>query len=195
MKKTSYFYLIFVLNLFSLSNAVFAANNPVTSHTRLSSTQTEKTAKDDDISKSIQAYEISALKTLIDEQKDKIASLQNKLDTIENSSGLNFAVWSGIILTSVAILLTTLGIIIAVFSFFGYKKVMNGAKDAAKNVSKDKATEITERLAPTLTENILLKLLENGNFDEIIQQAVEKVTYRGIEFSSGDMLEEQEKGE
>lgn len=195
MKKTSYFYLIFVLNLYSLSNAVFAANNPVISHTRLSSTQTEKIAKEDDISKSIQAYEISALKTLIDEQKDKIASLQNKLDTIENSSGLNFAVWSGIILTSVAILLTTLGIIIAVFSFFGYKKVMNGAKDAAKNVSKDKATEITERLAPTLTENILLKLLENGNFDEIIQQAVEKVTYRGIEFSSGDMLEEQEKGE
>lgn len=152
MKKTSYFYLIFVLNLYSLSNAVFAANNPVTSHIGLSSTQTEKRAKDDDISKSIQSYEISALKTLIDEQKDKIASLQKKLDTIENSSGLNFAVWSGIILTSVAILLTTLGIIIAVFSFFGYKKVMNGAKDAAKNVSKDKATEITERLAPTLTE-------------------------------------------
>lgn len=195
MKKTSYFYLIFILNLLPLGNAVFAADNLVDLHTNLPSTRTENAARDEEISKSIQSYEISTQKNIIDEQKDKIASLQNKLDTIENSSGLNFAVWSGIILTSVAILLTILGIIIAVFSFFGYKKVMNSAKDAAENVSAVKAAEITERLAPTLTESILLKLLEKGNFDKIIQQAVEKVTYRGIEFSSSDMLEEQEKGE
>lgn len=162
-------------------------------HTQASSLSTDKKNTDDKSLKIIQSYEISALQSSINEQKEKNINFEKKLDIIENSSGLNFAVWSGIILTSVAVLLTILGITIAVFSFFGYRKVMNSARDAAKQSSKIEASKVAERLAPKLTEQILLKLIEKGSFDKIIQQSIEKVTYRGIEFSSGDMLEDKDK--
>ncbi len=115
--------------------------------------------------------------------------MQEKIDKLEDSSGLNFAVWSGILLTSVAVILTALGIVMAVFSFFGYKKMINGAKEAATRISTEKASEVTEELVPNITETVLLKLLEEGNFDDLIFEGIEKVAYRGIEFSGGDMLE------
>jgi len=193
MKKSRQLNLIF--NMLLMSNVVWATNEslPPNPHTQASSLSADKKNTDDSSLKVIQAYEISALQSSITEQKEKNINFQKKLDTIENSSGLNFAVWSGIILTSVAVLLTILGITIAVFSFFGYRKVMNSARDAAKQSSKIEASKVAERLAPKLTEQILLKLIEKGSFDKIIQQSIEKVTYRGIEFSSGDMLEDKDK--
>ncbi|MFW5394144.1 hypothetical protein V1951_23095, partial [Yersinia sp. 2544 StPb PI] len=89
-----------------------------------------------------------------------------------------------------AVILTALGIVMALFSFFGYKKMINSAKDAATKISTQKASEVTEKLAPEVTESVLLKLIDQGNFDALIFDAVQKVTYRGIAFSSGDMLDD-----
>lgn len=67
--------------------------------------------------------------------------------------------------------------------------MINGAKEAATRISTEKASEVTEELVPNITETVLLKLLEEGNFDDLIFEGIEKVAYRGIEFSGGDMLE------
>lgn len=104
---------------------------------------------------------------------------------------MNFAVWTGILLASVAVILTVLGIAMAVFSFFGYKKIMDSVKEVATTISTTEAAIVSERLAPTVTEDVLLKLIEGRSFDKIIYEAVQKVTYRGIRFSSEDMLEEE----
>lgn len=134
--------------------------------------------------------DVLTLNSLVNEQKQQILHLQEKINKIEDSSGLNFAIWSGILLTSVAVILTALGIVMAVFSFFGYKKMINSAKESATKISTEKASEVTEKLAPEVTESVLLKLMDQGNFDTLIFEAVQKVTYRGIAFSSGDMLED-----
>lgn len=62
--------------------------------------------------------DVLTLNALVNEQKQQILHLQEKINKIEDSSGLNFAIWSGILLTSVAVILTALGIVMAIFSFF-----------------------------------------------------------------------------
>lgn len=140
--------------------------------------------------KSLQSEKILLLNSLIYDQNQQIKQMQEKIDKLENDSGLNFAVWSGIVLTCVAVILTALGIVMAIFSFFGYKKMINGAKEAATKISTEKATEVTEKLVPSITETVLLKMLDEGKFDDLIFDGIEKVAYRGIEFSGGDMLED-----
>ncbi|GJL43870.1 hypothetical protein ACRCMW_08745 [Enterobacter chengduensis] len=158
-------------------------------------TNTEKMHHEEKVNQNqeLQNQKLLVLNTLISDQKQQIHSMQDKIDKLENSSGLNFAVWTGILLTSVAVILTVLGIVMALFSFLGYKKMINSAQEAAKKISTEKAAEVTERLAPEVTESVLLKLIDQGNFDAVISNAVEKVAYRGIEFSSGDMLEDNKQ--
>lgn len=156
----------------------------------------QESITDNNVNESLRDRDVILLDSLVSEQKKQIQYMQEKLEKLENSSGLNFAVWTGIVLASVAVILTALGIVMALFSFVGYKKMINSAKDAAERISTDKASEVTEKLAPVVTESVLLKLLDKGNFDAIIFEAVQKVTYRGIEFSFGDMLnDDRSEGE
>lgn len=156
----------------------------------------QESITDNNVNEISRDRDVILLDSLVSEQKKQIQYMQEKLEKLENSSGLNFAVWTGIVLASVAVILTALGIVMALFSFVGYKKMINSAKDAAERISTDKASEVTEKLAPVVTESVLLKLLDKGNFDAIIFEAVQKVTYRGIEFSSGDMLnDDRSEGE
>ncbi|WP_024548880.1 hypothetical protein [Siccibacter turicensis] len=152
-----------------------------------------KSGSEEVVSQSLQSQDISALNSLVNDQSKQILYMQKKIDNLENNSGLNFAVWTGILLTSVAVILTILGIVMALFSFLGYKKMIASAKIAAERISTKKASEVTERLAPSVTESVLLKLINEGNFDALIFDAVQKVTYRGTAFSSGDLLEENNK--
>ena len=140
--------------------------------------------------KSLPSENFLLLNSLVNAQKQQITQMQEKIDKLEDSSGLNFAVWSGIALTCVAVILTALGIVMAIFSFFGYKKMINGAKEAATRISTERATEVTGELVPGITETVLLKMLDEGKFDNLIFDGIEKVAYRGIEFSGGDMLED-----
>ncbi len=81
----------------------------------------------------------------------------------------------------------------ALFSFFGYKKIKNSVPVLATTTSTLVATSVAEKLAPEVTEKVLIKLLEDGDFDEVINDAVAKVTFRGVGYSSSGLLEEVEK--
>lgn len=154
---------------------------------------TESVVREENANRNLQSQNILALNSLVNDQNQQILHMQEKIDKLEGSSGLNFAVWTGILLTSVAVILTALGIVMALFSFFGYKKMIKSAEDAATKISTEKASEVTEKLAPEVTESVLLKLINQGNFDALIFDAVQKVTYRGIAFSSGDLLEDNKQ--
>ncbi|EIC5005006.1 hypothetical protein K9798_004750, partial [Salmonella enterica] len=156
-------------------------------------TDNNKNISNENATTYFESKKITELTSLINSQKVEIEVMRNKVTSLENSSGMNFAVWTGILLASVAVILTVLGIAMAVFSFFGYKKIMDSVKDVATTISTTEAAIVSERLAPTVTEDVLLKLIEGRSFDKIIYEAVQKVTYRGIRFSSEDMLEEEQK--
>ncbi len=194
MNKVLYLYLLLILTC-TMPHVVCAQATAVAGRQPditipASGRHTEKLDLEESANQKLQSQNIQALNYLINDQKQQILSMQEKIDKIEDDSGLNFAVWSGILLTSVAVILTALGIVMALFSFFGYKKMINSAKDAATKISTQKASEVTEKLAPEVTESVLLKLIDQGNFDALIFDAVQKVTYRGIAFSSGDMLDD-----
>lgn len=199
MNKVPYYYLLLLLicSMPHAVNAQRAVNEGLlpSISTPAVSTHTDNMVHEEKVNQyqELQNQKLLVLNTLIDDQKQQIHSMQDKIDKLENSSGLNFAVWTGILLASVAVILTVLGIVMALFSFLGYKKMINSAQDAATKISTEKATEVTERLAPVVTESVLIKLIDKGNFDAVIFSAVQKVTYRGIEFSSGDMLEDNKQ--
>lgn len=189
MNKITYLYLCLILTstmpyVANAQTATTESDSQFNVQTSELSSQSEKLA----LVKNNES-DVLTLNALVNEQKQQILHLQEKINKIEDSSGLNFAIWSGILLTSVAVILTALGIVMAIFSFFGYKKMINSAKESATKISTEKASEVTEKLAPEVTESVLLKLMDQGNFDTLILEAVQKVTYRGIAFSSGDMLE------
>ncbi|MFL4368772.1 hypothetical protein [Enterobacter asburiae] len=126
-------------------------------------------------------------------QQQKINELEIKVNKLDNSGGMNFAVWTGILLAAVAIILTALGVVMAIFSFLGYKKIMNSVHDIAtsisENVAKEVAKEIAEDLTPGVTEGVLIKLFEEKRFDKVINQAVEKIIYRGIQLDNDNVLD------
>lgn len=199
MKDKKFKVIVFFLTFFIFS---FVNNEALASNKITSPQPAEKNHVDEKINvlpenpkPDFESKEINELKltSLINSQKVEIEVMKNKIISLENSSGMNFAVWTGILLASIAVILTVLGIAMAVFSFFGYKKIMASVKDVATTISATEAAIVSERLAPTVTEDVLLKLIEGRSFDKIIYEAVQKVTYRGIRFSSEDMLEEDTK--
>lgn len=176
------------------SNEALASNKLInTQQSETKQADNNKNISNENITTYLESKKITELTSLINSQKVEIEVMRNKVTSLENSSGMNFAVWTGILLASVAVILTVLGIAMAVFSFFGYKKIMDSVKDVATTISTTEAAIVSERLAPTVTEDVLLKLIEGRSFDKIIYEAVQKVTYRGIRFSSEDMLEEEQK--
>lgn len=128
---------------------------------------------------------------------NKISEMQLKIDGIYTSSGMNFAVWTGLLLACVAIILTTLGVVMAIFSFLGYKKITRSARDIStvisKNVAEEVARDIAEKIAPHVTESVLVKLFEENKFDQVIKDAVEVVIYRGIQLDDENPLEGEMK--
>lgn len=197
MNDKNFKFIVCFLVFFTFSfvnNEALASNKTVgpqpTENSHIDVTQSTKPVNPKTHSES---KEITELTSLINSQKVEIEVMRDKISSLENSSGMNFAVWTGILLASVAVILTVLGIAMAVFSFFGYKKIMDSVKEVATTISTTEAAIVSERLAPTVTEGVLLKLIEGRSFDKIIFEAVQKVTYRGIRLSSEDMLEEEPK--
>ncbi|EPE1000743.1 hypothetical protein WIA93_19975 [Citrobacter amalonaticus] len=197
MKDKKFTFIVFFLTFFIFScasNEALASNKLInTQQSETKQADNNKNISNENITTYLESKKITELTSLINSQKVEIEVMRNKVTSLENSSGMNFAVWTGILLASVAVILTVLGIAMAVFSFFGYKKIMDSVKDVATTISTTEAAIVSERLAPTVTEDVLLKLIEGRSFDKIIYEAVQKVTYRGIRFSSEDMLEEEQK--
>lgn len=113
-------------------------------------------------------------------QLEKIERLTKKLDSIEEKLPLEnestgFDVWLGLVLACVALIVTGLGVIIALLAFFGYSNIKKTATIAAVKKS----------------EFLLEKAIQEGQFNEVIYSAVERAVYRDI-LSEDDFPEEEE---
>ena len=110
---------------------------------------------------------------------EKIYELEEKIVLLESRSGeFGFTEWAGILLACVSVILTVLGVVIAILSFFGYKAAVNKAEDIASSKTEETVSKIAREL---ISEKI-----DDGDFNDLIQEAVDKVTYRGIFSASAE---------
>ena len=130
-----------------------------------------------------------ALKTEINRLEEKLSEYENEIELLKarrvnDSLGMNFSVWTGILLASVAVIVTTLGVVIAIGSVFGYKKIMTSSREEAERVARDEAnlvakTEVAERI-------------DRGEFNDLVVEAVDRVAFGNIN-SNNELDEEIER--
>jgi hypothetical protein len=129
----------------------------------------------------IQNTELKHLQNNLNKQVNKneyletqLLSLQKQLYQIEakvdarDNDGSN----AGVLLTAVAVIVTTLGVIIAVITFIGYKDIVQRAED--------KAREITASLINKTANDEMTRLIDSGAFESHITQAVDRVVYKDL---------------
>lgn len=129
--------------------------------------------------------QVSSLEKQLIDQTYLIKELSNKRDAQRSeAASVDFAQWSGILLGSVAIILTVLGIVIAIFSFIGYQKVKDSTEAAARDVA---VQSVKDNIHKTTREELLEifsrdgeNKKENENIQKFLLDAVSKIIYRGI---------------
>ena len=112
------------------------------------------------------------------ELNEKYSTLLNKLESDQNKeSNFNFAIWVTILLGCVTIIITVLGVVVALISIFGYKKI----KDSAQSIAEEKSKEVAGQIAEdevnkqlhgiTITE--IARLIDEGKLTPQIQSVVD----------------------
>ena len=129
---------------------------------------------------------------LLIQQKDEIEALKELIK--EKQSGMPFEVWSGILLAVSALILGAVGIGIAVFSFFGYKELINKGVEKATAVATDVSKDVSESAISNMVEekvtNQINQLMDDGSFDHAVIERVENYIYRGVETGFHDDFED-----
>lgn len=128
---------------------------------------------------------VSAQEELLAENitlKEDLITLSNELITIKNqineskeNEGIEFEVWVGLLLACVTLIVTGLGVVIALSAFFGYSNIKHTATDAAVKKS----------------ESLVEQAIQTGHFNKLIYSAVERAVYRDI-LSENDFPEDEE---
>lgn len=103
-----------------------------------------------------------------------------KTEGVNQTLGMNFSVWTGILLASVSAIVTTLGVVIAIGSVFGYKKIMSSSRDEAERVARGEANLVAkEEIADRINR---------GEFNTLVMEAVDRVAFGNIN-SNGEFDE------
>jgi len=120
------------------------------------------------------------------DNKDQIDLLLLKYDDLkklndsltQENDGMSFETWAGILLACVAVIVTGLGVVIALLALWGYSNIKKAATEAAVTESK-----------------VLVKeAIASGDFNQLIYTEVNKAIYRGI-LSENDFPETESEGE
>jgi len=100
---------------------------------------------------------------------------------LDNSHSNGFEVWTGILLACVAILVTVLGVGVALLAFWGFRNI----KEASIKASTEESIKSSEL--------IITEAIQSGHFNDAINTVVEEVVYRGV--MSEDDFPPQEVGD
>ena len=119
-----------------------------------------------------QLTELSSRHIVLKANLDQLVN-SNSNSNSNNNEGIKFEVWTGLLLACVAILVTALGVGIALLAFWGYKNIKDASVKASLNES----------------ELMINQAIQTGEFNDVIYAAVERVVYRGI-LSDEDFPEE-----
>jgi len=127
---------------------------------------------------------LSTLEILAERQKFTIENLQSKINLYEEKpleKNINYPIWTSILLGSSALLMTIVGIGIAILSLIGYRQIVKkGVKAAVEAASETAKVEAAKGLADSV-EKAVDDLTDRGYFEPIVNELVQKFMYRGME--------------
>lgn len=129
------------------------------------------------------------LELKITEQEAQIIELKRAISTPPDSQE---SFTTTVVLAAVTVIVTVLGVLMAILSIFGYTNIKKESVKASQETAQETINSIAKEGLLQATENSLLTLLEKGRFDEIIQNSISLIEYRGISVES-DFLDEEEK--
>ena len=123
--------------------------------------------------------DLKELRELISRQEEMIRNL--KLDIKSQSdkpptNGITFIMWIGILLAGVTASVTSLGVLIALLTFFGYRDILKQATQTASSVASEHAKDEFEKF---ITKK------EDG-LKSLIKKAIDEVLYRNTEFGNDE---------
>ncbi len=130
-----------------------------------------------DAQKEIVDERIKNLESTIFGQKELIEKLEWKLDSLNKkpeTGEMNFSIWSSILLGSVAVIVTVLGVGIAILSFIGYRELIQ------------KGTESAKLIAAERTKLEFDQFIADGKLDAVIAEGINRIVYRGIASGQND---------
>lgn len=133
------------------------------------------------------ARETSKLEIYVKLQEEKIKHLENEIIDLKKPTNTDPV---ALVLASVSVIITVLGVLIAILSILGYNNIKKEAIKDARTTAKDSVESIAKIEIPKATEDTLIKLIEANRFDELIQSAVENIAYRGISIPDATLEEE-----
>lgn len=159
-------------------------DNNVALERQLNEIQRILSAQEDNTNKKIEKLEatIQSQKKIINEMEFELKSLKGKPLT----NGTTFEVWSGILLGCVAVMVTILGVGVALLSFIGYRELIK------------KGTEKASLVAAEKTEKEFQRFIKQGKLDAVIAEGINRITYRDISSNSeanGDIETRDERNE
>lgn len=202
--KNTRFILTVIFSLFAYSG--YVSSSPVSKNTvaqfndlasypqTVPSEQQENQPIQDGVIQQSQA----SLWAIIMEQKKHIDQLEiskakalkevEELSSNQNQGGFNYSAWVSILLASIGVLVTVVGVMIALISFVGYKNFKASTKEAAEKISEDTASIVAREEVKNKINEVakleLARLIDSGELKEHLESAVD-VIYRKNKVAGG----------
>lgn len=125
---------------------------------------------------------IEILKSKLEAQAEQIKSLEKEIKEFEKPAENST---STIVLACVSVIITVLGVLIAIATIFGYNNIKKEAIGSAQSTAQATIQASAHVWLQEATEKNIIALIEEGRFDAIIQNAVANIEYRGISIPDG----------
>lgn len=108
-------------------------------------------------------------------QAEKIKYLEKQVSELRKPDDNSVAT---LLLSAVTVIITVLGVLIAILAILGYRNIKNEAIKDARKIAKETVKLVAKEEIPRATEENIIKLIEKNKFDRLIQNAVENIVYR-----------------
>jgi len=108
-------------------------------------------------------------------QAEKIKNLEKEVSELRKPDDNSVAT---LLLSAVSVIITVLGVLIAILAILGYRNIKNEAIKDARKTAKETVEIVAKEEIPRATEENIIKLIEENRFDRLIQNAVENIVYR-----------------
>ncbi|MDU8501452.1 hypothetical protein RYB01_20010 [Pseudomonas syringae] len=121
-------------------------------------------------------------------QAEKIKTLEREVSELSKPKDNSIAT---LLLSAVSVIITVLGVLIAILAIIGYRNIKNEAIKDARKTAKETVNIVAKEEIPRATEENIIKLIEENRFDRLIQNAVENIVYRDT--SMPDEITDEER--
>ncbi|WP_439863480.1 hypothetical protein [Pseudomonas antarctica] len=108
-------------------------------------------------------------------QAEKIKNIEKEVSELKKPDDNSVAT---LLLSAVSVIITVLGVLIAILAILGYRNIKNEAIKDARKTAKETVKIVAKEEIPRATEENIIKLIEENRFDRLIQNAVENIVYR-----------------